>query len=103
MVCYLIKPFSSPFWKLSKKQRIFIIEGVLTCTIAIIGYFAIVRFPDEEQEKPSFRFLRPEECEFIINKLDKDRGDVEIEPFSLAKYLKPARDIEIWGFALIFL
>lgn len=77
-------------------------EGVITCAIAIIGYFAIVRFPDEERDKPSFRFLKPDECEFVIDKLEKDRSDVELESFSLAKYLKPARDIEIWGFALIF-
>jgi hypothetical protein len=91
------------FQKADKLKRIFIIEGILTCTIAIVGYIVIVRFPDQERDKPSFKFLNPEECEYIINKLDKDRGDVETEPFSLKKYLKPALDIEIWGFAFIFL
>lgn len=84
-------------------HRIFIIEGILTCTIAIVGYTVIVRFPDQERDKPSFKFLNPEECEYIIGKLEKDRADVETEPFSLKKYLKPALDFEIWGFALIFL
>ena len=89
--------------KADEPKRIFIIEGILTCTIAVVGYVVIVRFPDQERDKPSFKFLKPEECEYIINKLDKDRADVETEPFSLKKYLKPALDIEIWGFAFIFL
>ncbi|KAK2734477.1 hypothetical protein FQN55_002647 [Onygenales sp. PD_40] len=81
---------------------IFIMEGVITCSIAIFAYIFIVRFPDEEQKKPSFRFLKPDECQFIVDRLEKDRGDVEIEPFSLGKFLKPAGDWEIWAFAFMF-
>ena len=82
---------------------IFILQGVLTCAFAIIGYFTIVRFPDDERRKQSFWFLKPVQIDFVVRKLDKDRGDVEVEPFSLKKYLAPAKDVEIWGFALIFL
>lgn len=82
---------------------IFILQGVLTCAFAIIGYFTIVRFPDQEKKKQSFWFLNPEQIEFVTDKLDKDRSDVEIDSFSMKKYLKPAKDIEVWGFALIFL
>ncbi|OJD23005.1 hypothetical protein ACJ73_05645 [Blastomyces percursus] len=81
---------------------IFIMEGVITVAIALIGYLFIVRFPDAEQKKPSFRFLKPEECQFIVERLDKERGDVEPEKFNLVKFLKPAGDIEIWGFAFMF-
>jgi len=81
---------------------IFIMQGVLTCLFAIIGYFTIVRFPDQEKRKQSFWFLKPDQIDFVIEKLEKDRSDVEIDAFSMRKYLKPARDIEVWGFALIF-
>ncbi|OAT12085.1 phthalate transporter [Blastomyces gilchristii SLH14081] len=81
---------------------IFIMEGVITVAIALVGYLFIVRFPDAEQKKPSFRFLKPEECQFIVERLDRERGDVEPEKFNLVKFLKPAGDIEIWGFAFMF-
>ncbi|OAX80470.1 hypothetical protein ACJ72_05198 [Emergomyces africanus] len=82
--------------------EIFIMEGVITIAIAIFAYAFIVRFPDEERNKPSFRFLKPDECQFVVERLEKDRGDVEPEKFNLVKFLKPAGDIEIWGFAFLF-
>lgn len=78
-------------------------EGVITCALAMIGYVFLVRFPDQEKEKPSFKFLSSDEAAYVVHKINKDRGDVEAEPFHLGRFLKPAKDIEIWGFALIFL
>ncbi len=86
----------------TNNHRIFIIEGVITCGLAIIGYCLIVRFPDQERDRPSFKFLKPDECAFVIEKLNRDRGDVATDPFSLKKFLRPALDFEIWGFGLIF-
>ncbi|PGH15941.1 hypothetical protein AJ79_02108 [Helicocarpus griseus UAMH5409] len=81
---------------------IFIIEGVITCGIAIFAYIFIVKFPDQERDKPSkIPFLKPDEIGHIIDKLQRERGDVETEPFSLVKFVKPARDWEIWGFAFM--
>lgn len=68
----------------------------------MIGYAFIVRFPDQERNRPSFKFLKPEECMFVIDKLNRDRGDAAVEPFSMKKFLRPALDFEIWGFAIIF-
>ena len=92
----------------SRKQRFPVsvpltISRKITCGIALFAYIFIVRFPDEEREKPSFKFLKPDETEFIIERLEKDRGDVEVEKFSWIKFLTPAKDFEIWGFAFIFL
>lgn len=69
----------------------------------MFAYIFMIRFPDEERERPSPRFLKPEECQFIIDRLEHDRGDVEVEEFNLVKYLKSALDLEVWGFAFIFL
>lgn len=78
-------------------------EGVITGAIGVFSYIFIVRFPDEEVDRPSFKFLKPDEIKYIVSELDKDRADVEVEPFHWGKFMKPAREIEIWGFALIFL
>ena len=78
-------------------------EGVITCGIAMFAYAFIVRFPDQELDRPSFWFLKHAETKHIVDSLEKDRGDVDPEPFSMARFLKPARDVEIWGFAFIFL
>ncbi|KAF1828222.1 MFS general substrate transporter [Decorospora gaudefroyi] len=79
---------------------IFIIEGALTCFLGILGYWAIVDFPDKAHE--SWKFLTEREAAFIIDRVNKDRGDARPEPWSMAKFLKGGTDIKIWGFAMIF-
>ncbi|PWI64390.1 hypothetical protein PCL_10503 [Purpureocillium lilacinum] len=81
---------------------IFILEGVITCAIAMFAYLTLVKFPDQEVEKPSRFFLPPQEATAVLQRLEEDRGDAKLEPFSFALFLKPATEIEIWGFALIF-
>jgi hypothetical protein len=76
---------------------------VITCAIAMFAYIFIVKFPDQEAESPSFSFLKHEEAKWICDELEKDRADVNTEPFNIWKFLSPAKEIEIWGFALIFL
>jgi len=76
-------------------------EGIITCVFAVMGWLLIVRFPDQERERPSLKFLKPEECLFIIANLERDRSDVVTEPFTMKKFLKPAADIEIWGFGFM--
>ena len=80
---------------------ILIMEGIFTCLVAFAGYLLLVGFPEEAHK--SWKFLSQEECAYIIRRVNRDRGDAYAEPFSLAKFLKPALDLKIWGFALIFL
>ncbi|WEW56246.1 hypothetical protein PRK78_001685 [Emydomyces testavorans] len=79
---------------------IFIMEGVISIAVAIICYIFIVDFPDKADK--AWGFLNAREREFIIRRLNKDRGDADPEPFSLVKFLRPALDLKIWGFAMIF-
>lgn len=81
-------------------RRIFIIEGVLTCVIAIGGYFFLVEFP--EKALNSWRFLSEQEIQFIIRRVNKDRGDAVAEAYTIRRFLRPTLDLKIWGFALIF-
>jgi len=79
---------------------IFIIEGALTCFLGIVGYWALVDFPDKAHK--SWNFLTEREAMFIIDRVNRDRGDARPEPWSMAKFFKGGADIKIWGFALIF-
>lgn len=38
-----------------------------------------------------------------MRRINKDRKDGDLEAFSLKKFLRPAADLKIWGFAMIFL
>ncbi|KAJ4366345.1 hypothetical protein N0V83_007981 [Neocucurbitaria cava] len=79
---------------------IFIIEGALTCFLGICAYWALVDFPDKAHK--SWKFLSEREARFIINRVDRDRGDARPEPWSVANFLRGGADIKVWGFAMIF-
>lgn len=79
---------------------IFIIEGVLTCVIAIIGAWLLVDFPDSE--RVSWKFLDAREKAYIIARVQADRGDATVSAFSMGKFLRAGLDPKIWGYAMIF-
>jgi len=79
---------------------IFIIEGILTCIIAFIGFFTLVDFPDNAQRHK--RFLNPREIKWALARINVDRADAVAEPFSLKKFLRPALEAKTWAFGLIF-
>jgi hypothetical protein len=78
-------------------------EGVITCSIALFAFFVLVKFPDEEQKKPSWRFLKKEDLNIIVDRINAERGDVELEKLTWKRFLKPATDWYIWGFPFIYL
>ena len=98
---------------------IFIIEGVvceygpwertseyadsveITGVIGILTLIFLVDFPDRAHK--SWKFLTEKECAFIVRRINRDRSDGDNEPFNLKKFLLPALDLKIWGFAMIFL
>lgn len=57
-------------------------------------------FPDKASR--SWKFLTEEECAFVIRRIDRDRLDAEPEEFTLRRFLKPALDIKIWAYAVLF-
>lgn len=57
-------------------------------------------FPDKASG--NWKFLTEEECAFVIRRIDRDRQDAEPEAFTLRRFLKPALDIKIWGYAVLF-
>ncbi|CZR64447.1 probable permease of the major facilitator superfamily [Phialocephala subalpina] len=85
---------------LSGWRWIFVVEGLITCVFAILGYFLIVDFP--EKAASSWRFLTPRESAFIVARIEKDRHDAIPEPFNITSYLKNALDSKVWAFASLF-
>jgi MFS family permease len=37
-----------------------------------------------------------------VDRIDADRGDAHLEPFSLVKFIAAGADLKIWGFAMLF-
>lgn len=79
---------------------IFIIEGILTCVIAVIGFFTLVDFPDNAQRHK--RFLDAREIKWALARINVDRADAVAEPFSLKRFLTPALEANTWAFGVIF-
>ncbi|RYP92155.1 hypothetical protein DL770_001736 [Monosporascus sp. CRB-9-2] len=79
---------------------IFIIEGIISCLVALISYIFLVGFPEEADK--SWKFLSQQERDFILRRVNRDRGDAITEPFSFGAFIKPAADFKIWVFAFIF-
>ncbi|KAG7005719.1 MFS-type transporter cnsO [Physcia stellaris] len=80
---------------------IFIIEGCLTCFVALLGYIFLVSFPDK-QESLTIRFLSAEERQLIVARVNQDRGDADLENFTFKKWLGGASDWKIWAYGLSF-
>lgn len=73
---------------------IFIIEGLITCVLAIMGYFLIIDFPDKVLRRKSF--LTPEEVELIKASLEKDRGDATHDQITLRKIVSTLGRWQLW-------
>ena len=79
---------------------IFIIEGVITCALAFVGLWLLVDFPDSQRQ--SWAFLNRRECDWIVARIEKDRGDSAAPPFHFGSFISAGKDLKIWGYALIF-
>ncbi|KAG6023383.1 hypothetical protein E4U41_002030 [Claviceps citrina] len=79
---------------------IFIIEGALTCAWAIACYWLLVDFPDSSRK--SWDFLSLRERQWVVSRVEKDRGDANTEAFQINKFLRSAKDWKIWAYAMIF-
>lgn len=73
----------------------------ITCAASFLAYLFLVDFPEKADQ--SWRFLNTEERDFIIRRINKDRDDATVEPFSIRRFLRPALEFQIWIFALISL
>ncbi|KAG0650130.1 putative transporter [Hyphodiscus hymeniophilus] len=80
---------------------IFIIEGLITCLLGIGSYFLIVDFPEDSPK--SFHFLNKAEAAFVVARIEHDRSDAFVEPFTVKGYLKHGLDSKVWAFAWLYM
>ncbi|KAF9047427.1 major facilitator superfamily domain-containing protein [Panaeolus papilionaceus] len=76
---------------------IFVIEGIITILLAALTYFFIPEFPHQN------RFLTKEQTDFVLKRIDEDRGDAMPDEISWSKVKVHLRDWTIWGYGVIFL
>ncbi|KAH9887416.1 major facilitator superfamily MFS-1 [Xylariomycetidae sp. FL2044] len=84
---------------LSGWRWIFIVEGILTTVLGVAGYWLLVDFPDSDRK--TWRFLNDSQRQWIVRRVDADRGDAKVTKFELSKFLGIAKDLKVWAFALI--
>lgn len=60
----------------------------------------IVDFP--ELSPTSWNFLNEKEAAFIVARIEHDRHDIRLEPFSLGPYLRNGLDSKVWGFSALY-
>ncbi|GMK56054.1 hypothetical protein CspeluHIS016_0211100 [Cutaneotrichosporon spelunceum] len=75
---------------------IFIIEGVVTIVIGLLGYLLIVDFPDRA------KFLTEEEREIVLLRIERDRADSEADPMTWAKFVQYLLTPKLWLFSYFF-
>ena len=81
-------------------QWIFILEGILTCVVAIGAWFIILDFPDKAAKQG---FLSETEANYVLRRIEDDRGDSEADPLTLAKFFKHLGDLKLWAFCTLFM
>ncbi|KAK6516709.1 hypothetical protein TWF506_006601 [Arthrobotrys conoides] len=80
---------------------IFIIEGLLTCVIAVLGYVFIPPFPDDPNAHKTWGFLNRSEVNYVIRKVEADRGDTQLEPFTLGRFFQGGKDWKCYAFGMM--
>lgn len=79
---------------------IFIIEGIITCVVAILAWFIILDFPDKAEKKG---FLTSAEARVVLQRIEDDRGDSVDDPLTWPKFIEHLKDLKLWGYATLFM
>ena len=83
-------------------RYMFLVQGLISIVIGFVTYFWIVDFPENAHK--SLWFLTMEEQALAVSRIQKDRKDVQADPFSCSwgKVLIHAMDLKVYGFACLF-
>jgi len=80
---------------------IYIVEGALTCALAVVAWFVVVDFPDSRRNK----FLSAEEKQLVLARLAADRGGIEEgrEKVTMGVIVETLADWKVWAFSLMYM
>lgn len=81
-------------------QWMFLVQGIIAMVMGIVTFWWMVDFPENAHR--SFYFLTKEESIIAASRIQKDRGDVEVEPFTWKKVLRHASDTKVYGFCCMY-
>ena len=76
-------------------KYIFIVQGAITIAVAIIAWFLVVQFPEEEIRKA--KFLSADEAEVVRAYLIRDRGSSEGERVTWSTIKAVGLDWRVWS------
>lgn len=74
---------------------IFIIEGTITVVVCMAGWFIILDFPNK-----AGKFLTPAEQSFVIERINRDRGDAEEDEINFSKIIHHLKDWRLYFWAI---
>ncbi|PLB44746.1 MFS transporter [Aspergillus steynii IBT 23096] len=78
----------------------YLVQGLTTCVLGALTYWWMVDFPEKADR--SFYFLSTTETRIAVRRIQMDRGDVVLEPFSWRKIAVHFLDPKLYGFACMF-
>ncbi|KAJ2917765.1 hypothetical protein MD484_g2675, partial [Candolleomyces efflorescens] len=76
---------------------IFIVEGAITLFLAIVCFLFIPAFPEENN------FLTKEQTEFVVRRVNEDRGDALPDEITFKKVMTHLSDWTLWAYGLMFM
>lgn len=81
-------------------RYMFLVQGLITIVISFLTYLWMVDFPENAHN--SIYFLNKEEQALAVSRIQKDRKDVQADPFTWSKVLMHSKDAKVYGFAVLF-
>jgi MFS family permease len=78
----------------------FLVQGLISCTIGIITYWWMIDFPDHARF--SFQFLTQKEADLATSRIQTDRADSTPTPFSWRSIAPHFLDPKLYGFCTLF-
>lgn len=78
----------------------FLVQGLITCTVGIATYWWMVDFPENAHR--SFWFLNDVEAALATKRIETDRHDAIPEPISWSQIAVHFLDLKLYGFCCLF-
>lgn len=76
---------------------IFIMLGIITILLGILAFFLVVDFPHKN------KFLTQEETQFVIDRVNAERGDATPDEATVAKVVKHLLCWRTWAYGFLFM
>ena len=78
----------------------FIIQGLISFFLGYMTYWWMIDFPENSHH--SFCFLSEREASIAVHRIQVDRKDAILEPFSWSRVVRNFSDFKVYGFGCMF-